>query len=372
MNFSFTEEQEAWRSELREFLSREHPLPTWQEFSDEGWRHKLEFQARVADRGWIGLSWPIEYGGLGRPLIDQLIYAEEMGLAHAPDPGGIGARFVAPTVMHWGRDDQKAHHLPLIRQGRTLWCQGFSEPASGSDLASLQTRATRTTNGYVINGQKVWTSFAERAQWCLLAARTNPEAPKHKGLSLFIVPMATPGIEIRPILDLMGRRAFNLLSFEDVTIALDALLGEEDKGWLVATTTLDFERSNALAIGRTRRDISNLCQAARESGVKAMWRLADVYIGGEIARLLSRNVISVQLAGRVPNRESSAAKLFWSELAQTAATISLSVGSLQGLALESGRSVASAYLASLAHTIAGGTSEVQRNIIAQRGLGMPR
>jgi len=278
-------------------------------------------------------------------------------------------------------------HLPGIVEAETVWCQGFSEPGAGSDLASLQTRAVADGDYFIINGQKIWTSFAHRADWCILLARTDPEAPKHKGISYFLLDMKTPGIEIRPLVDMMNRHTFNQLFFENVRIPRDCLVGELNRGWYVAAATLDFERSgiNRVVAGyRTYEElVEYAAQAKRDSqrlldDSRVRHRLGELAIEFQVGRMLAYRVASMQAKGQIPNAEASISKLYGSELQQRLGWDGMQILGLAGQLEPGGRwaplggRLEQYYLFAAALTVAAGTSEIQRGIIAGRGLGLPR
>ena len=392
MDFTFTPEQEAFRSELKQFLAEQLPSDWKVENDREGLGPEgLEFSRRFAhalgERGWLTMSWPEQYGGRGASHIEQLIYNEEMSWAGAPLGFGFGTQLVGPTLMVHGTQEQKARFLPPIARAEVLWCQGFSEPGAGSDLASLQTRAVRDGDDYVINGQKIWTSEGHLADWMILLARTDQEAPKHRGISYFLVDLKTPGISMLPLVNLMDTHAFNQVYFDNVRVPKENLVGEENKGWYVATTTLDFERSGINRVIWALRQYYELVDFVKESAAaKQVWamspslryRLADLRIAFEIGRLLAYRVAWLQSAGQIPNYESSMAKMYGSELNRHFGTEAVTILGLAGQ-LEPGTRWAPlqgrlerTFLAGFSYTIAGGTSEIQRNIIAQRGLGLPR
>ncbi|MCH8901186.1 MAG: acyl-CoA dehydrogenase family protein [Chloroflexi bacterium] len=395
MEFRDAPEEAAFRAEVRSFIEQEvddtvrRRPGIWGSFdtsrdagrSTKGWRKKL------AERSWIAPAWPKEYGGAGMSIMQQFIFNEEMSLCRAPRTGGgIALGMAGPTIMLYGTDEQKQRLLPPILSGDQVWCQGFSEPESGSDLASLQTRAVRDGDDYVLNGQKIWTSVAQHAQWMVLMARTDPDVPKHKGISYFILDMKTPGITIRPLINLLGSAGFNEVFFEDVRVPKENLLGEENRGWYIGTTTLDFERSNIASTTQLVLTVGDLvewarehidspeCTLARNPGLR--YELADRAVEAQVARLMSYRVISMQNNGLIPNHEASVAKLYSSELEQRIALTAMKTvglyGQLIGGEATLSNSMARMYLYAVAVTIGGGTSEIQRNIIAMRGLGMPR
>ena len=398
MDFAFTPQEETFRTELRGFLTQELPPDHWRLQSDReedqaGSREfRRAFVKKLAARGWLTLHWPKEYGGLGASPMQQLIFSEEMSY-HAAPTGGMGVSMVGPTLIHHGTAEQRAQHLSAIAAADEIWCQGFSEPGAGSDLASLQTRALPDGDDYLVNGQKIWTSGAHDADWCMLLVRTDPEAPKHKGISFLMMPMGSPGIEIRPLINALGSHAFNELFLQDVRIPRRNLVGEENRGWYVATTTLDYERSGIDRVMWCKRILEEMIDharrvaRARSEPVPALLRdqLADLWITVEAARLLAYRVTWQQAQGQVPNYEASMSKLFVSELSQALTRVGINMlgpwGALRRgspgaadaeAALPLLGAMAEGYLATLSYTIAAGTSEIQRNIIATRGLGLPR
>jgi len=395
MDFRDSPEESAFRAEVRSFIERALPADLraphsirsglqgggWGGTSAKAWRRKL------AGRCWTAPAWPKEYGGAGMTVMEQFIFNEEMALARAPRTGGgIAVGMAGPTIMVHGTEEQKQRFLPGILGGDETWCQGFSEPGAGSDLASLQTRAVRDGDDYVINGQKIWTSQAQHAQWMNMLVRTDFDAPKHKGISYFIVDMKAPGITVGPLVNMAGNADFNEVFFDNVRVPAKNLVGEEHRGWYIATTTLDFERSNIASTTHLVLVVRDLVAWAREHVRDAMctlprrpplrYELADRTVEAEIARLMSYRVISMQHAGLLPNKESSVAKLYASELEQRIAATGLKVlGLYSQLSDKDGPlrgALARMYLYGTALTIGGGTSEIQRNIIAMRGLGLPR
>jgi len=320
-------------------------------------------------------------------VMTQVIYNEEMAYHRAPTQVGVGPDRVGPTIILYGTEEQKAQHLPGIASGQTVWCQGFSEPGAGSDLASLQTKAVADGDTFIINGQKIWTSLAHRADWCILLARTALQAPKHKGISYFLVDMRTPGIRVRPLIDLLGRHTFNEVFFEDVRVPRDCLVGEENRGWYVAAATLDFERSgiNRVVAGiRLYEELLEYAAQKRVDGRRLIdltpvrHKLAEIGIEFMVGRLLAYRVASMQARGQVPNAEASMSKLFGSELQQRLASAGLGILGLAGQLAPGlawaplGGRLEQYYLFASALTVAAGTSEIERGIIAGRGLGLPR
>jgi alkylation response protein AidB-like acyl-CoA dehydrogenase len=320
--------------------------------------------------------------------MQQFIFSQEMALSGAPRGGnfGIGTGWAGPTIIMHGTEEQKKRYLPGIVQGDEVWCQGFSEPGAGSDLAAVQTRAVKDGDDYVVNGQKIWTSGAHVASFMILLARTDPEAPKHRGISYFIVDMKSPGIEVRPLVNMAGNHDFNEVFFDNVRVPAKNMIGEENRGWYVGTTTLDFERSGiATSISHTLmvKDLVTFIHENRDEGFISSDpgvsnELADRMIEAGVEEMLCTQVISMQNRGLVPNKESSIAKLFSSELDVRISRTAMKMLGLYGqlragspYAAANGR-VESTYLYATTSTVGGGTSEIQRNIIASRGLGLPR
>ena len=384
MQFRFPPEEEAFREEIRTFLRAE--LPEQRPDGIDAWKFSRAFIKKLAERGWLTLAWPKEWGGGAAPHLRQLVFNEEMAYWEAPGTD-LGVDRVGPTIMLHGTEQQKQQHLPVIARGDEIWCQGFSEPGAGSDLASLQTRAVEDGDTFVINGSKIWTSLAHFAQWMILLARTDVDAPKHRGITFLLLDMKTPGISIRPLVDMLGRHTFNQVFFDNVRVPRDAVVGEVNRGWYVATTTLDFERSGIQRVIGGMKTSEALIAYAREQlrdgmarpGFQAIkHRLADLAIDYEVGRLLSYRVGWLQSKGIVPNYEASVSKMYGSELTQRMAKAGMELMWLGGqLAPGSpwaplkGR-IETLYLNAAALTIAAGTSEINRGIIATRGLGLPR
>ena len=393
MDFRFADEQETFRGEVRRFL-KDNLGEDWPGidpdayFTDENWPPIRQLTAKLAEKGWLTLAWPEEYGGQGRPHIDQMIYNEETAYFRAPTRDvTIGTEMVGPTLMVYGTEEQKSRFLPKIASGVAVYCQGFSEPGSGSDLASLQLKAVEDGDDFVLTGSKVWTSGAHRATHCYLLARTDPEAPKHRGISVFIVDMDTPGIEIKPIINMFGVHYFNQIFFEDVRVPKGNVIGETDRGWYVAATSLDFERSGVGRFGSNRRSLEELVRLAAETKLNGRAladnpvvrsRLAELWVANEAGKSVAYNVGWMQGKGMVPNMESSISKLMGSEIAQRIYQLGVKMEGMYGVldkgskwAYLNGR-LAWEWMDSVSFTIRAGTSEIQRNIIATRGLGLPR
>ena len=395
MEFRFTAEEEAFRQEVRSFLRRQLPSD-WAtkagsgalgEDAEDQWQFLKAFQRKLADRGWLTQGWPREHGGLAAGVMMQVIYNEEMSYHRAPTQIGVGPDRVGPTVILYGTDEQRARHLPGIANAETVWCQGFSEPGAGSDLASLQTRAEADGDYFVLNGQKIWTSLAHQADWCILLARTDQEAPKHKGISYFLLDMKTQGLTVRPLVDMTGRHTFNELFMENARVPRDCLVGELNRGWYIAAATLDFERSGINRVIAGFRAYEELTEYARESRVDSRPLMAEGTVRSKLAelgiefvagRLLAYRVASMQAKGQIPNAEASMSKLYGSELQQRLAGAGVQILGLAGQLAPGSKWAPLAgrlqqyYLSASALTVAAGTSEIMRGIIAGRGLGLPR
>ena len=399
MDFKDTPDEAAWRQEVRDFLDKEYPS----EFrgGGRGMREEGEglfrdrnkegnpikrWRSALSSRGWVAPAWPKEYGGAGLDIKRQFILNEEFAEAGAMNVGGFGVMMLGPTLIVHGSEEQKKEHLPGILNGEVQWCQGWSEPNAGSDVASVQTRAVRDGDDYVINGQKIWTTGAQFADMMYMLARTDPEAPKHRGISYFLLDMHAPGVTVRPLITMAGSATFNEVFFENVRVPARNRVGEENRGWYIGTTTLDFERSSiGSSVGvqkqlqgmiKFAKDNPQIAVAANRRGVKL--EFADRWIEASVMRLMSYRVISMQNAGMIPNHEASMCKLFGSELGQRIAALGLKLTGMYGMVAGGSPQLSGAgrygygYVTAVSSTIAGGTSEIQRNIMAQRGLGLPR
>ena len=394
MNITFTQQEEDFRQDIRDFLEQELP-EGWDPLGQPGEtpekRHAFtrDMAKKLADKGWLTLAWPEEYGGQGRSIMEQVVYREEMSYWNVPgtDLGTGAISWVGPVLMIVGTEEQKQEHLPPIAAGERYWCTLYSEPGSGSDLASLQTSAVRDGDDYVINGQKIWTSSAHIADWGWLAARTNPNAPKHRGISLFMLDMKTPGVTVRPIVNMAGRHEFNEVYFDDVRVPAANLVGEEDRGWYTLAVALDFERSGVGYSATARRMLETLTEYARETEHNGQplgkdphvrRKLAQRYVETEVSRWLSYKVAWMQSKGLVPNAEASMSKMYGTELTQRVARTGMEILGMAGMLSQGSKwaplqgYIQQSFLSSTSATIAAGTSEIQRNIIAQRGLGLPR
>lgn len=385
MRVSLPQELEDFRGDVRSWLHRQLPAD-WSGSlgdEDEDWNLSVSFIQALGRRGWNAPSWPEEVGGGGLSVWKSAVLSEETGFALAPTKSTvISVGFAGPTIRLYGTGDQKERFLRPIARGEQTWCQAFSEPDAGSDLASLRTTAVKDGDTYIINGRKIWTSFAHRAQWMILLARTDPSVPKHKGITYFIIPVDSPGISIYPLVNIAGNHRFNEVVFENVRVPVDSVLGNENGGWYVATATLDLERSSISTFGLIRRKFEDALaglKAAPEfarAGRRA--RAADIAIAIQVGRMQSYRVVEMQSRGLLPSTEASQAKLFASEINQRVSAFQLDARAMAGQIRKTDPRVVNesdpvtSYLEAVAATIAGGTSEVQRNIIATRGLGLPR
>jgi alkylation response protein AidB-like acyl-CoA dehydrogenase len=347
-----------------------------------------EWSRRLFEAGYAGLTWPTEYGGAGAPYTHQAILLEEVARAEAPEHIGIiGLGMAGPTIISHGTEEQKARYLRPILSGEEVWCQGFSEPGAGSDLASLRTRAVRDGDDFVVNGQKVWSSFAHIADWCILVTRTDPDAPKHEGLTYLLVDMHTDGVEVRPLRQVTGDPEFNEIFFSDVRVPASNIVGEADGGWKVAMTTLLHERGT-LGFALTARlevQLNKLLKLAR--GVSVNGRraaddplirdgLAQQWIELQALRFTNYRSLTKLMTDGVPGPEGSIAKLHWSESNQRLTKLALRVlgprAQLDGEEAMWGGYWQYQQLRSRGNTIEAGTSEILRNIVAERVLGLPR
>ena len=389
MDLNLTPNEQKFRDEFREWLGANLPAP-WQgstnsEDRSDYIRYLREWQQKLYLGGWAGISWPQQFGGRGASLMEQAIFQEELARANAPQLiGTIGLSLVGPTIIAMGTDEQKARYLAPILSGEEIWCQGFSEPNAGSDLASLSTKAVRDGDDFVVNGQKIWTSFAQLADWCLQLVRTDSEAPKHKGITCLLVDMRSEGISVRPLRQMSGDSGFNEVFFSNVRIPVSQVLGTVNQGWTTAITALMNERANLGTAAQVvfKRNLEALIDRARtiqRNGSSATkdpivrQKLAQAHLELEILRLNTNRALTSLTKTGIPGPEGSIQKLYWSEwnqrLQQTAQEILGPFGQL--LDFDKG-TWQYGYLRSRGNTIEAGTSEIQRNIIAERVLGFPK
>lgn len=381
MDLRYTEEEEAFRAELRAWLREAvASLPPKPNPEDMEGRRAYEalWQRMLYEAGYAGIAWPKEYGGRGASPAEELIFLEETQRARAPETAimFVGLLHAGPTLMVEGTEEQRARHLPRILRGEEVWCQGFSEPDAGSDLASLRTRAVRDGDDYVVTGQKVWTSNAQVADFCELLVRTDPDAPKHRGISWLIMPMDRPGIEIRPLRTIYGSAEFAELHLDEVRVPVANRVGPENDGWRVAQVTFSFERGTAFAgeMLQTRELLADLVARCRRTG---QWD--DPGLRREVGRLaadlealwaLLRRNVSQAARGGIQGVGGSVFKLHYSEMRKRLGDLAMRVLGRDALDLADEHVYGMVHAISL--TIAAGTSQIQRNIVGERGLGLPR
>ena len=393
MEIRFTPAEDRFRVEARAWLETNVPrVPKPEGDLRARAAYDLAWQQRMYQDGWAGISWPREYGGRGASLMEQLIWFEEYARAGAPDISTlfVGLNHAGPTLIAHGTQEQKAYHLPRILRGEVIWCQGFSEPNAGSDLAALQTRAAIEGDHLVVTGQKIWTSFGHIAEFQELLVRTDPEAPRHRGITWVICSMGVPGMEIRPIKTLSGSSDFCEVFYDGVRIPLANVVGQLNDGWRVAMATLSFERGTAFMSEQVRlaRRVEELAALGRERpGPGGTARAIDdpelarrlALARAEVEALRAMTYRSVSLAARtgIPGAEASIIRLFFSELVQRIDVLALDILGAEAVAAFPEGSGAAAdwatrYLTGLSQTIGGGTKDIQRNIIGDRFLGLPR
>jgi alkylation response protein AidB-like acyl-CoA dehydrogenase len=378
----------AFRDELRAWLQANHPgTPPRDERGSFEFRRS--WQRRLHEAGWAGISWPERYGGRGASLIEQAIFNEEIVRARMPQLANVlGLAMGGPTVIAHGTEEQRQRYLAPILSADEIWCQGFSEPESGSDLASLKTRATKNGGEWVVTGQKVWTTYAQHAKWCMLLARTEPDAPRHKGLTYFLMDMDQEGVQVRPLRQITGEAEFNELFIEEARVPEENIIGGEGNGWPVAITTLMHERAT-LAFGlqiSVQIAISELVEHVRRTPGRdgrpagedplVRQRLAQLMIESEVLRLNAYRSLSATVHGGVPGPEGSLGKWHWSEVNQALTELAMEVSGGSALTIEADgdgdQDWTYRFLRARANSIEGGTTEILKNIVAERVLGLPR
>ena len=401
MDITYPPEAELFRGEVRSFLA-EHLPPDWTGIGalgeQEAWEFVREWRGLLASHGYLSVTWPREYGGLGLSKLHHVVLMEE--LAQAGVPWGLpqdtfGVKMLAATLLRWGTDEQRRTFLPRILSGEDVWCQGYSEPGAGSDLASLTTRAHLDDDEWVIDGQKVWTSGAQHSNWIFALVRTDPAAPKHRGISLLLVPLDQPGVDVRPFRMLTGQPHFNEVFFTGARTRADLVVGEVGNGWAVAQSLLGVERGEEAATNPIlfRAEVERLIELARTYGKDQdpviRQRIAWCWSKVEIMRYLGYRVLTGWLKGVPPGPEASIAKLFWSEYHTRVTDLALDIMGLHGQvfagrgplrtyraddpgAANSSGSWSTTYLIARSGTIYAGTSQIQRDIIAEKVLGLPR
>ncbi len=377
MDLTLTAEEQAFRDEVREWLAANHPGEPPAGGEEAEFEFAREWQRTLHEAGWAGISWPKEYGGRGATLIEQAIFQEEMARAKVPRPANVlGLVMGGPVVIAHGTEEQKERFLEPILSAEEIWCQGFSEPESGSDLASLKTRAVKEDGGWRITGQKVWTTYAHHAKWCMLVARSDPDAPKHKGLTYFLMNMEQDEVEVRPLRQITGEAEFNELFIEGAWVPDENVIGGEGNGWGVAITTLMNERAGlgATAALGLQTTLDELIELAKERGRAddplVRDRIARLKIAIEGLRLGALRSLTATMKIGIPGPEGSIAKLQWSSTNQAMTELALELGGLEALRTDDPWSYR--FLRSRANSIEGGTSDVLRNIVAERVLGLPK
>jgi alkylation response protein AidB-like acyl-CoA dehydrogenase len=377
MDLTFSERELAFRDALRDWLQDNDPGEAPEGDEDADFAFRRDFQRRLADGGYAAVHWPPEYGGRGATQTESAIFFEELGRSGAPLPANVlGLLLAGPTIMTWGTREQKDRFLGPILTAEEIWCQGFSEPDAGSDLASLKTRAVQDGDEWVVTGQKVWTSGAQYSKWCMLVARTDPDAPKHKGLTYFLMDMEQPGVQVVPLRQITGAPEFNELFIDGARIPDANVLGGVGNGWKVALTTLMNERSGLafFAVVRLRRQLDRLVAAAAAAGrledPLVADRLGDLELRVEVLRLTAyRGLTAVEKYGQ-PGPEGSLTKWMWSDANQALTELAADV--LGPDALRAGEPWAYELLRARGNSIEGGTTEVLKNIVAERVLGLPK
>ena len=390
MEFALTPEEEAFRQEVAEFLEKEAPKEyqerrvTFFDLSSQPeWIQTFrEMAEKLGEKGWISMHWPVEYGGHGASPFHRLILREELARYHSPGYDSIGAGIVAPALLIKGNEEQKKRHLPGIASGKVIWCETLSEPGHGSDLAALEVFAKEEDDCFVVNGQKIWTTHGHFADWNALIARTDRDAtPSYRGLTFFLVDMKTPGITVNPLINIAGHHEFNEVFFDDVRIPKENVVDEVNKGFYVVMSLLDYERTADTAYSMSNIYISDLEEYGREHDLLTPTlknRLAQLKADCEVSRLLHYRVTWMQSRGQVPNYESAMSKMYGFELLQHIAEFGMEMlGPYSQLAEKSPRvpmygRIPSCYLRAFAHSLEQGTSEIDRDVIAQRGMGLPR
>ena len=393
MDLNLTPEETKFRDELRTWLEANVPKD-WGEWREkpleESFPYLRAWQRKLYEGGWAAVSWPKEYGGRGATLMEQSLFWEEMARVEAPPmANSLGLGLIGPTIIAYGTDEQKRRFIPKILSAEEIWCQGFSEPNAGSDLAALQTEARLDGDHYVVNGQKVWTSYGWIGNWCELVVRTDSNVPKHKGLSVLLIDMKSPGVEVRPLKQMTGESEFNEIFFRDVRVPVANLLGKVNDGWNVAVSTLMYERGSYgarlhLIFKRAITRLIELSHKFQKDGHPAAQdpitrqKLAQCYAEIEIMRWNQLRAFSRVTATGVPGPEGSIQKIFWSELNQRLQQIAQEVFGPYGQLLAGDKDAVDngiwsyGYLRTRGNTIEAGTSEVQRNIIGHFVLGLPR
>jgi len=392
VDFLFTEEQERFRQEVCSFLATELLLD-WVDYigtaiddtvvhREDGWQVFKDMAHRLGEKGWLSLFWPKEYGGQSCSYVDYLIFLEEIARRGSPGYNAVGVKMLAPTLFKYGTEEQKARHLKLIASGDEFWCEGFTEPDAGSDLASLQTRAVKDNNDYIINGQKTWSTFATYSDWCCLLARTAPELKRYRGLSFFLVDLSTPGVTVAPIYKMQGDPDFGEIFFEDVRVPKENLVGGENEGWKVVQTMLSYERIAIAPVAVVGSLIERLVKYMKDTPER-QWKnsrqtLARLKVEAEIGRLICYRLAWLNDNGTATAHDAAMSRLYGTELLKRAASVAVELLGLYGQ-LDQREDKAPLhgwfehlYLSSIGATLAAGSSEILKNIMALSGLELPK
>jgi alkylation response protein AidB-like acyl-CoA dehydrogenase len=376
VDLTLSPSEQEFRDEFRAWIEENHPgeEPSGDE---SGFEFRKQWQLKLHEAGYAGLSWPKEYGGRGATLIEQAIFGEETARAKAPSPANVlGLVMGGPVVIAHGTDEQKGRYLEKILSGEEIWCQGFSEPDAGSDLAALKTRAVKSNGEWVVTGQKVWTTLAHQAKWCMLVARTDQDAPKHQGLTYFLMDMDQEAVQVRPLRQITGEAEFNELFIEEARIPDENVVGGVGNGWTVAITTLMHERAGlgAASAISVRIALGQLMELARERGLdedpRIRQRVAQLYMETEALRLTAWRGLTQIMKTGIPGPEGSLPKWQWSDTNQKLTELAVEIQGEEGVGRESDWTYR--FLRSRANSIEGGTTEILRNIIAERVLGLPK
>lgn len=391
MDLTLSPSEEGFRDEVATWLRANNPGPEPEGSLDEVMAFRGEWQRKLHAAGWAGISWPKEFGGRGATMIEQAIFTGEAAAQEAPSPANVlGLAMGGPVVIAHGTEAQKARYLEPILTGDEIWCQGFSEPESGSDLASLKTRAVKDGDEWVVTGQKVWTTFAQYAKWCMLVARTDPDAPKHKGLTYFLMDMKQDGVEAKPLVEITGEGEFNEVFINEARIPDANVVGQVGEGWNVAITTLMNERAGLAfgaiaAIHNSLAKLATLATEVREEGGTSAsedayfrQKIAQLFIEAETMRLNAYRGLTKTMESGIPGPEGSLGKWQWADINQDLTELALEIeGAWAVLGRGSEGAVANGawqynFLRSRANSIEGGTTDILKNIIAERVLGLPR
>jgi alkylation response protein AidB-like acyl-CoA dehydrogenase len=398
MDFSYSPKEETFRKEIRDWLAENmKELPRWwfdpkvlgpDLDSPEYHQFNLWWHRKLHKAGYVGINWPKEYGGRGASLLEQVVFSEEIARYRAPGPtNGLGIGWCGPTIMSYGTEEQKKRFLPKILSAEEIWCQGFSEPEAGSDLANIKTRAVEDGDDYVVNGQKVWTSGGHYSDWSVLMVRTDPNAPKHRGITYLLLDMHAPGVTVRPLRQMTGHSEFNEVFLDNVRIPKSLQIGEKNKGWYIAMGTLEFERSGIGATVMRENAVRDLIKLAKEiqrndqplsKNPIARQKLAQFFIDVSVLRYTGLRALTGQLRGERPGPETLVGNLFGVELNQRLQDFAMQVEGPYGRLMRGSKYAINhgewqyTFLRSRGNSIETGTTEIKRNIIAERGLGLPR